>query len=263
MKNSGILWKLCMLLMAGIFLFSVWKLYGIFSEYKKGENEYASLAEAVVLTAGESQERGEIPEPAEYPEAVSIDFQRLEEINPDVIGWLRLDEELKIDYPVVLGDDNAKYLATTFDGTKNPAGCLFADFQNSPEFDDRNTYIYGHNMKNGSMFGRLRKYKDEKFCREHPYFMISTKDGRCLTYEIFSVVIVEDVAENYVKSYENDREFLNYIERMKNQAIYFNEETISEESKIVTLSTCTNVTEEERLLVQGVLKNAEMIYDSN
>jgi len=231
----------------GVFLFSGYKLYEIFSEYNKGTTEYDNIQELVIQKKpiqDSEEETGEV--------AFTVDFEKLKEINSEVVAWIRFEEPSQISYPVVKGPDNSKYLKTTFEGNTNAAGTLFVDVDNSGDFTDRNTFVYGHNMKNGSMFGQLRKYKNKDFGKEHPYFYIYTPDGKEVKYQIFAVCIVEDTSRSYTRFYNNDEEYLDYLNYLKSIARYDTGAEVNAESKIVSLSTCTNVSETQRLLVHGV-----------
>lgn len=98
--------------------------------------------------------------------ATTIEFGELQKINPDIVAWIRIDG-LGIDYPVVQGEDNEHYLYYTFRGEANVAGSIFLDYRNKADFSDSKIILYGHNMKNGSMFGSLKKYQDESVFREN------------------------------------------------------------------------------------------------
>lgn len=247
-KSSRIVSNVILVGAIGVFCFSGYKLYENLSEYGKGVSEYNSLRELVI--------EQDIPkgkeEIAEKDSSFCVDFNKLQEINSDTVAWIRFDEPLNISYPVVKGKDNERYLHQTFEGKRNSAGTLFVDCRNSGDFDDKNTFIYGHNMKNGSMFGQLKKYRKASFCQENPYFYIYTLDGKVCTYQIFAVNIVEDASEIYKRVYGDEEDFLQYIYKGRKSALYPIDIEISAESQIVSLSTCTNVNENERLLVQGV-----------
>ena len=190
-----------------VFLFSGYKLYEIFSEYNKGETEYENIQDLVIKKNPVEKTEEDVSQ----EEAIfSVDFEKLKEMNSETVAWIRFDEPSQISYPVVKGPDNDKYLHTTFEGKKNSAGTLFVDVDNSGDFTDRNTFIYGHNMKNGSMFGQLRKYKNKDFGKEHPCFYIYTPDGKEATYQVFAVSVVKDTSESYKKWYNTDEEFLDY-----------------------------------------------------
>lgn len=252
-KKSGkrnIVSDIILVIAVGVFLFSGFKLYTIFNEYGKGDKEYENIAQTVIQKVETNTETTQEDVPEE-PKFV-VDFGTLQEINADTVAWIRFDEPKDISYPVVKGPDNDKYLKTTFEGKRNAAGTLFVDMKNSRDFTDKNTFIYGHNMKNGSMFGQLRKYKNSSFCNENPYFYIYTPDGNCSKYEIFAAAIVKDTSETYTYSYADDNAYMNYIQYIKNGALYTTDAEVTADSKIVTLSTCTNVRDDERLVVHGV-----------
>lgn len=244
-----------LLIAIAVFLFSAYKIYTIYSEYNKGDTEYKSIVDEVITI--ETPEETEETE-AEVKEVFKVDFEKLRSINKEVVAWLRFDKPEKINYPVCQGEDNDKYLKTTVEGKRNAAGAIFVDANNAGDFSDRNTFLYGHNMKNGSMFGQLRKYKNADYCKENPYFYIYTPDGKEVKYQIFAVCIVEDTAESYKKVYANDEEYVKYLEHIQSISRYDADVELSAQSQIVSLSTCTNVTETQRLLVHGV-KISEII----
>ena len=103
--------------------------------------------------------------------ATTIDFEELQKINPDIVAWIRI-EGLGIDYPVVQGEDNEHYLHYTFRGEANVAGSIFLDYRNKADFSDSKIILYGHNMKNGTMFGSLKKYQDESVFQENQIITI-------------------------------------------------------------------------------------------
>ena len=182
------------------------------------------------------------------------DFDALLAENPDTVAWIRLEEPAVISYPVVKSRDNEEYLTKTFSANDNKLGAIFLDKRNHSSFTDKNSFIYGHNLKvGGEMFSQLNAYADEEFCKQHPYFYIYTPDGTTKVYQVFSAGVVKAVAENYNLDYDTDEDFLNYLELCKNSSNYQVEADLNSGSRIVSLSTCTNVLEDERFLVQGVL----------
>lgn len=238
-----------------VFLFSAYKLISIYSEYHKGDKEYESIANEVIVI--QTTEEGKEPQEESQQEIQShvllkVDFDKLQKINKDVVGWIQFDEPKKISYPVVKGADNDKYLKTTFEGKQNSAGTIFMDEVNAGDFSDRNTFIYGHNMKNGSMFGQLRKFKTKDYYEQNRYFYIYTPDGKEVKYQIFAVCIVEDTSRSYTRFYNSDEEYMDYLNYLKSIARYDTGVELTADSKIVSLSTCTNVSDTQRLLVHGV-----------
>lgn len=259
-KKRSIISNIILVIAMVVFCVSAYQLYGIFSEYRKGEKEYDKIKDMVVSI--ETQQDGEDSDMSKEPEweekIVSIDFERLHNMNPETVGWIRFDEPAQISYPLVHTKDNDKYLHMTFEGKRNPAGTIFVDADNEGDFSDRNTFIHGHNMKNGSMFGQLRKYKSQEFCKENPFFYIHTPDGKVSTYQVFAVCIAKDTSESYNKWYNSEQEFLDYIHYVRGIARYPVDVEINADSKIVSLSTCTNVSDDERLIVHGVKISEEL-----
>ena len=126
--------------------------------------------------------------------------------------------------------------------------------KNKSDFSDRNTMIYGHNLKvGGEMFSQLKKYEEESFYKEHPNFYIYTPDGKTRTYTVFSAAVVKDTADQYNLTYATDEAFESYLKMCKEDSAYDTGTEVNAQSQIVSLSTCTNVREDERFLLQGVL----------
>ena len=248
--GSNIASNIILVIAIVVFAVSAYKLYGIFSEYNKGDKEYQKIQDLVINTEKKDDTK---------EEAFSVDFEKLLEMNSDVVGWIRFDEPSEINYPVVQGRDNEEYLKRTFEANTNKLGTLFVDVNNPGDFSGRNTFIYGHNMKNGSMFAQLLKYKDDSFYKEHPYFYIYTPDGKVRTYEIFSAGVVKDTSDSYIMDYADDAAFQTYIDYIKQQSAYPTSAEVTTASKIVSLSTCTNVRDDERFLVHGVMIKEEAV----
>ncbi len=248
-RKQNIVSNIILVLALAVFLFSGYKLYTIYSEYHEGDKEYeAIMDEVITIDISEKKEEGKTEEKGIF----KVDFEKLQSINKEIVGWIRFDNPEKISYPIVQGKDNDKYLKKTVEGKKNGAGSIFMDAYNKADFSDKNTFIYGHNMKNGSMFGQLRKYKSFDFYKENPYFYIYTPDGKEAKYQVYAVCIVEDTSESYNKFYKNDDAYLKYLQYIKSISRYNTGVEVTAQTQLVSLSTCTNVTETQRLLVHGV-----------
>lgn len=219
----------------------------IYAEYREGEKEYEEVIENVI-----TQEVIEDEETQTDEMVFEVDFEQLKAKNPDVVAWIRFDNPSQINYPVLQAKDNEKYLKTTFDGKQNSAGAIFMDAYNANNFSDENTVLYGHNMKNRSMFGALREYKKKAFWEENPYFYIYTPDGKEYKYHVFAIDIVESTAENYKRSFASKQEYSEFLKQIQKSALYGTGVQVVTESNVVTLSTCTNVTDTQRLVVHGV-----------
>ena len=147
-KEMGIVAVCLMLLGFGICIG-----IGTYLMYRDGEEEYNTLREYVAVEEPKENADGETPE-ENQKETVTVDFEALKKINPEIIAWIRIPDT-KIDYPVVQGTDNEYYLKHTFKKTEHVAGSIFLDKDNSPDFSNRKTILYGHNMKDGSIFQGL------------------------------------------------------------------------------------------------------------
>lgn len=224
-----------------VFVFSLYQLVSMLVPYYSGGKIYDEIKD-LAITADEDGS------------GFQVDFDALMKENSDTVAWIRFDEPAIISYPVVKSADNSDYLTKTFTANDNKLGAIFMDMRNNSDFLDMNTFIYGHNMRiGGEMFSQLKEYESEEFCKEHPYFYIYTPDGKVRTYTVFSAGVVKDTAENYEISYQTDEDFENYIKTCRESSNYTVDVEVNAQSKIVSLSTCTNVQDDERFLVQGVL----------
>ncbi len=164
------------LLVSGAMVFRQWQ------ADKKAKDEYDRLAQMASQTAEETttepvaaETEPAETEPVQEPYVSPIDFEALQKENPDTIGWIQI-EGTQVNYPIVQGTDNDFYLNHDFNGKESIAGSIYLDFESQGDFDGRNNILYGHNMKNGTMFKDVVKYKDEAFFNEHQYFTIYTPE---------------------------------------------------------------------------------------
>ena len=246
--------KIGLILAICVFLFSAYKLFTIWQEYHKGTAMYQKVEEEVITQVEPQEgEKEEGKEETNTGKCFRVDFEKLQATNEEVIAWIRFDKPQKINYPIVQTTDNDTYLTKGFDGKENSAGTLFAEKLNAKDFSDKNTFIYGHNMKNGAMFGKLREYKSEKFCKKNPYFYIYTPDGTVRTYQVFSVEIVEHDSECFQVYFRDDASFEEYVNMIRENALYQTDVEVKKDDLLVSLSTCTNVKVTERMVVHGVL----------
>lgn len=196
--------------------------------------------------------------------AHSYDFDKLHEVNPDIYAWLTVPGTA-ISYPVVRSGDDKEtdyYLTHTVDGVSGLPASIYSEKENAADFSDFNTVIYGHNMKDGTMFRDLHKFEDQTFFDEHTIFTIETED-RLLTYTIFDAVEFDD--RHLLKAYDYTTQdgrqaFLTDIENVRNLHSHLrNSVSVSTSSHIVTLSTCVGDNGSARYLVAGVLTNEQKL----
>lgn len=246
-KGKRLLTNIVLVCCVVVFAFSTWKLVGYLNEYKKGEQIYENMAQYVTVPEADKK----APEKKHPP---VVQWDELSGINLDLVGWISIEDTV-IQYPVVQGEDNERYLQYTFDGKKNSCGCIFMDVENEPNFTSDNTILHGHNMKTGAMFGTLQYYEDEKYWEDHPYIWIITKD-RTLKYEIFATYQTTVKDSVYTLEFGSEENFQTYLDQCKNESIYDTGVDVTPEDRLLTLSTCTSDTEEGRRVVQ-----AKLIYD--
>lgn len=171
-----------------------------------------------------------------------IDFEKLMKINSDIIGWIKV-EGTEIEYPVVQGTDNSFYLKHSLDKTYNAAGWIFADYRNQfGKQRDKNTIIYGHNRRDGSMFCSLKDvlksdwYEENK--KERKIIFI-TKDEKNI-YEPFSAYQIEQESYYLTTKFSTNEEYNKFLQTIKLRTeVNFNVD-ITENDEILTLSTCAN-----------------------
>lgn len=253
-KRSGLvnaLLTLGILICVGVFAFSAYKLISIYLEYKAGVDEYDRLSQYAVSPTPTPTPDAAIPAKpvlSYYPP--NVDFKSLQAINPDIVGWLDI-EALDISYPIVQGKDNDQYLHRTVEGNSNFAGSIFMDYENKRDFSDPNTVVYGHNMKNQSMFGQLKFIKEQEKYKDSIYFWIVTPTKR-YRYQMFSAYVTETGGETYTFFSAPDQQFLDYASKMATRSeIPLPGVTFDANSKVVTLSTCS-YNDNVRFVVQGI-----------
>jgi len=174
----------------------------------------------------------------------SMQEQSLSEINRDYIGWLCVEGTV-MDYPVVRGYDNIKYLDVTFSGEKNASGTIFMDYRSSDNFNSTFTILYGHNMRSGTMFADVARYLQDGYLAEHPVITVVTADGESLDYKIFNIKFTD----------ENDEAYSLVGNHVENRAIwdYLNTLAVPDRgSRVIALSTCTSSSNKERLLLFAI-----------
>ncbi len=176
----------------------------------------------------------------ENKEEYTVDFDKLKEQNNETVAWIKVNNT-NVEYPVVRSTNNSFYLNHSFDKSKNSAGWIFADYKNKFDNTDKNIVIYGHNMRDGSMFGSMKNilntdwYENE----ENANITLFTENEKCI-YKVFSVYEIES-EDYYIKTeFSNENEFEKFIETLKKRSIKDFNIDVSKDDNILTLSTCAN-----------------------
>lgn len=234
-----------------VFIVSATMLIRIFSEYQRGENIYESIQAAVFLTdsttmapEGVTQETT-MYESYSYAEVETaaqlsnIDMASVRAMNSEAIGWIQIPSIAR-SYPVAHRGDNSYYLTHTFTGEENSSGCIFMDARNYSDFSDRNTIIYGHNMKNGTMFGMLNRYEDSDFYSSSGNTFYITTDNGTRAYTIFAVCFVPSDSIVYNVEFTGETSFEDFLDYVKANQLYDTGVSVLPTDYVVTLSTCTS-----------------------
>lgn len=223
--------------------------------YKKGQRDYEEALSVAMRQPEEPKEppekaeshteqsagsEQETPEPQRDPQILDLEqlnWQSLWEINPDVVGWIRIPNT-SVEYPILQAEDNQYYLDKTWKKEPNVVGSIFMECQNRPDLSQFNTLIYGHNMRDGSMFSALRQYQEKTYWEEHPSIYIAV-EHEVRRYDVFAAYEagVWDITYGLELEKEEDQQrFLAYgLEKSSYETGIV--PTVGDE--ILTLSTCT------------------------
>lgn len=269
MKKTGKKWifRLAFIFFAVTALVSGFKVFTILQEYRAGEQAAQQMQQYVVMEpteaeapAPETQETEEIPDAARpteqpgEPEATEppviyphVDFEALLEENPDVVGWILIDNT-NINYPIVQGTDNEYYVDHLVNGQKNAAGSIFMDFRNEPDFADRNTVIYGHNMKNKSMFANVNEYRSQQSYEKRSTGKIMTPGGN-FSFEIVAGYVTSLDDDAWQLYFDDDEQFLAWAEDAMEKSLFDSGYEPDPEHRFLTLSTCAYDFEDARFVL--------------
>lgn len=241
-----------------VFIYSAYNLISYYYDayinaktYNKVKDLYIPAEVVIEDAQGETEEDIE----ARLQALREENFRKLREANKDIVAWIYVPGT-NVDYPVVHGEDNSYYLNHDIEGKTSRAGAIFLDYRiavnEDSTIDDINTVIYGHHMKNGSMFASLKRYKDSSFLEENPYIYLDTVNGR-RKYQIFSVFVTKTDFQYTKINFSSDNEYLQYLQEINNKSMNSTNIELKSTDKIITLSTCTYEFDGARLAVIGRL----------
>lgn len=265
--------KICLVIACAMIVLCGVMLFVTAREYKVAENEYDDLQKFVSKVSTASLSEGGIAQAAvettetvmneveevdplprnynrsDFPD-IEIDFDGLREINPETVAWLYVGGP-EISYPVVQGKDNDYYLHNTFENKKNSSGSIFMDWEVKPDLSSWNTFIYGHNMKNGSMFGHLKDFiRNANTYDKDKYIYVFVPEG-IYRYEIFSYYLDKTDSKMYYTC-DNFKEYRAYLREATRLSVRECEAKAPDDRNIVTLVTCSGSgAAKQRFFVHG------------
>ena len=245
-------------------------------DYHAANNTYEAASSIALPPADESSPPPEqpdesepdvsVPQPEEVPtpdeaaqSLMDTDLDALRQVNEKVLGWIHIPDS-DVSYPLLQVSDNNEFLRRSWDGTPNNVGCIFMECSNQPDFSDLNTLIYGHFMKNGTMFGSLHYYRDQAYWDGHPYIYIVT-DEVIRRYRVFSTYEADLVSDTYRIFPERNQRWQTALDYYVESSVISGTELPTAEDHILTLSTCTGTgTYHSRWVLQAYL---DEIYPRN
>ena len=181
---------------------------------------------------------------------IDLDLNNLKSINSDTVAYLKV-ESTNINYPVVQSNDNEYYLNHSFNKNKNQEGWIFLDYRNNINDLDNNTIIYGHNRLTGTMFGTLKNLLNKSYQESTNHYIYLTTENNNYVFEVFSTYITSNESYYLKTTFEDDNEYLEFLNTLKTRSTYnFNIE-LNSDDKIITLSTCSG--SNDRMVVHGKL----------
>lgn len=224
--------------------YSLINIYNHYNEYQISESKYQQLTS---IYQGDNTAKDE-----KYTEITKKSDAKdtLSQINDDYVGWLSV-EGTYVEYPVVLGNDNAYYLNHNFYQETDKVGAVFMDYRNSRELLGKNTIIYGHNMKDDSMFGSLKRLLDISLANGQKIIL----DFQGKKYEWEIIVAYETFDEDWMQvEFESDAEYTHFFNNLDaGTELLPSENSLKKTDNVITLATCTPNDRNERLIVHGKL----------
>ena len=223
-----------------VFCYSAYNLINIYLNYKKIDDDYGELAK----TYTEEKEEKE--------SYLQINWDELLQRNKDVKAWIQIPNT-NVNYPVLQGETNDTYIHSDIDHNELSAGSIFIASENEDPFNDFNTVIYGHNMKNGSMFNNIKSYTDQSFADEHPYVYIYLPDGTVSQYKVVVGHIISESSVLYSTQIVDTASFVQEMVKTSSIKVDFDQ---SQVQSVITLSTCTSAGSEsgKRNVVHAILQ---------
>ena len=228
-----------------VFAVSAFHIIKITHDYKTADKTNTEIREQFVQMIEPTTESTAKSKKIQMP--ICIDFDALKQENNDIIGWIYCPDT-PINYPVVKGKDNNQYLRADLKGKYLVSGTIFADYRNNEVGEDKNYIVYGHNMKNSTMFGTLVKYKKQSYYDAHPTLYFLTPEHNYIIELIAGAVVKRD--SDIYQTAPAD----NTIADIMIKSTFNSTVEIGKGENTITLSTCSYEFNNARYVVVGKLK---------
>jgi len=228
-KAKRIIIPILLLIFISIMIFIGIKIFNWLKENKNSNDIIEDIQDSI-----------SIDENIDTAHKYNIDFESLKQKNSDIFAWLIVNGT-NIEYPVVKTTNNDYYMTHSFGKSYNSSGWVFMDYKDKFDGTDNNMVIYGHNRRDGSIFGTLKNILTEEWQKTQDNFIIPfITENEKSEYQVFSVYRIESEDYYITTNFGTDNEFQKFIDTIKSRSIKdFNVE-VSTEDHILTLSTCAD-----------------------
>jgi len=234
----------------GVFIYAAYGLVDIFMDYRQNQKMLSNVQETFYNAASAEEDT---QNESSGSDTIRPGFKELLKQNEDVVGWITIDGT-QIDYPVLQASNNETYLTQNYNGGDSRAGSVFLDYRNDIDSPGLNTVVYGHRMKDGSMFQHLTKFLDEDFFESHRTFKFDTLYE---SYEAEVFAVYNTLTDfDYIKTdFANKEEYEQLLSDIQQESKFQTDVEVSTDDSIITLSTCDYELDENegRLVVQAKL----------
>ena len=233
-SKKNIITTLMLIIFSIILVISAIEIIKWYKNNRENQKIQEEISEAITIKEDEEEEAEK-----ENSSKYNVDFEKLKQQNEDTVGWLKV-EGTDVEYVVVQSTNNKYYLDRNFEQKINSAGWIFADYKNKLDGTDKNIVIYGHNRRDGSMFGSLKNIlKEEWYSKEENRKVTFITEKEEAIYEVFSVYQIE-VEDYYITTDFKNKEFSKFIKTIKDRSVNDFNVKVTEDNSILTLSTCAN-----------------------
>lgn len=244
-KPKKLISRLITIISVSVFLYAGFNLSDVLIDYYKNRQMLSDVQDIYYDMDSDDEDR--------EPDEIRSGFEELLKHNDEVVGWITMDGT-QIDYPILQSENNIDYLTKDYNDRVTRAGSIFLDFRNDITSENKNTVVYGHRMKDGSMFQHLTKFLDEDFLKKHQTFEYDTLYDS-YEAEIFSVYnTLTDF--NYIQTdFSEEEKYAELLKKMKDKSRFKTDIEVNPDDLIITLSTCDYELDENegRLVVHAKL----------